>query len=125
MEDKEKSNSDKFDGETSELTSDKISEFAIVIEQRLAKTLSGQIEQLIKPLNQSRVDYLEEELKVANYILMELQDTMIGWWALKKVQSRIKKQADKIVEEEKLNSASSYVKTILGAENYVEEDKNT
>jgi hypothetical protein len=102
-----------------------IGEFVILMEKRLTKTLSGQIKDLVKPLNESKIEYLEDELKVATFIIEELQNTVLGFLALKQINRRMRKADEKKRKErEKSIADREHVTTLIG-ENDVEEDRET
>lgn len=72
-----------------------IYETAIAIEERLAKTLANQIDDKLRPLKQSRIEYLEQELQVSNFLMMEIQETYLGMYLLRRIHKKIKKDAEK------------------------------
>jgi hypothetical protein len=102
-----------------------IGDFVILMEKRLTKTLSGQIRDLVKPLNESKIEYLEDELKVATFIIEELQSTLLGFLALKQINRRMRKSdGKKIKEQEKSTADREHVTTLIG-EKDVEENRET
>lgn len=76
-------------------------EAAQAVEGRLSKTLVNQISDLIKPLKQSRIEYLEQELNVVNFIMMEIQETYLGMFLLKRIHKKIRLDAEKKAQKDK------------------------
>ncbi len=101
-----------IEGGVNVLTVNKIIlETAQAIEGRLSKTLGNQINDMIKPLKQSRIEYLEQELNVANFIMMEIQETYLGMFLLKRIHKKIRLDAEeKEKKKEKKQEESSDVK---------------
>lgn len=85
---------------------------SIAVETRLAKTLSSDIKNAIKPMETSKVDILQRQYNDLNEVVLELSSTFFGLWMYNKTIRRLMKRAAKAEEERK----AGLIKNIVGRE---------
>jgi len=69
-----------------------------VMESRMTETLSEKILRAIKPLTQSKMDILEDELKGYIYLFTEIQKSFFGTLLLRKLLIKMEKEDNKEAE---------------------------
>lgn len=90
-------------------------EFAIILEDRIVNRLGSQLIEQVKPLSKSREDYLQQEITVLSYKLMCVEESLLGAFLLRKINKRIKAEAEK-KKEDKQTEVKSYVKELVKTE---------
>lgn len=95
----------KLPKETLDIIDETARQTAIAVENRIVKTLSSDIKGIVKPLDISKVDYLEEQIKEFSDVFNELCNSFFGLWMYNRVIKRLNKKAEK----ERLNKIKESV----------------
>ncbi len=77
--------------EMKEFLNKAIEAVSIVIEKRLTETLGSRLIEHIRPLNESAIDILRVDLDQATLLLNAVNNSLLGWWAIKRTKKKLLK----------------------------------
>lgn len=72
-------------------------------ETRLEETLSTVVDKVVKerlqPLNEEKIGHLESQLYYADSLLEEMNNSLVGWFAIKIAKRSIRKKSEKLKKD--------------------------